>query len=142
MARWANITIAGVSLKSAGDVFCRADFVDAEALKGARGATNTVALDFSVHTQTGAHNLSGVAFGVRVYQLPVSKLNAIVAAIEAAYSDGEDFAVTGADGDGVDDIDVRARLEYQAGKPYTRGTFSGGLIRDINFRFVSAGPNE
>lgn len=141
MSRWAHITIAGVQLKDVSGVWCRAEFVDAEGLKGTVAASNQVALDFSVHTQWSDRGKAAVHFGVNVFQLPIAKIDAIIEATETAIRAGDTFVVAGADDDGVDDVNVRATLDYQAqgGKPYKRATFSGAYVRDVVFRFISTG---
>ncbi len=144
MSRFAQVTIAAVELKDLSGLWVRADFIDAEALRGDTAAASQIALDHTVHTQWSARGKAGVRFGVRVAQLPVSKLDAVVEAIEAAIQNGEGFAVTGSDMNEVDLIDVLAMRDDQAlgGKPYTRGSFSSGYVSDVTFRFISTGVNS
>jgi hypothetical protein len=85
---------------------------------------------------------AGVRFGVKLYQVPIALLDSIVSAMETAMLAGNSFAVTLSDDDEVDDIAVMAVIDYAglSGKPYTRGTFSGGYVRDVTLRFISTGP--
>ncbi len=138
-SRWAHITIGSIALQDLSGRWCRAEFLDAEALKGTVVASSVVALDATVHTQWTERGAAGVRFGVQVAQLHVSLLDAIVAALESAVKNGESIPVTGSDAEGIDDVAVRATVEYQNGKPYTRGQFSGHYVRDITFRFISIG---
>lgn len=143
MSRWPHITIAGVVLKDASGGWCRAEFVDSEGLKGTIAASHTIALDGTVHTQWSEREQSAIHYGVRITQLLVSKLEAIIAATEDALRAGEDFVVQGADEAGVDTIEVLSRIDYEAqgGKPFARGDFSGAYIRNVVFRFISTGES-
>lgn len=139
MSRFAHVTIAGIALQNLSGRWCRVDFLDAEALKSTVVSTSVVALDNTVHTQWTDREHASVRFGVQVAQLHISKLDAVVAAMEAALRDGESFAVSGADANNVDVVDVMARLDYEAlgGKPYTRGQISSGYVKDVIFRFIA-----
>ena len=141
MSRFPHVTIAEVTLQDLSGRWCRADFIDAEALKGTLVAATATALDGTVHTQWTDRARAGVRFGVRVAQLHISKLEDIVAAMETALQAGESFTVAGADTEGVDDLDVQAVIDYASlgGKPYTRGAFSGAYVQDVTFRFVTTG---
>lgn len=143
MSRFATGTIAGVALVDANGRACRADVLDAEALKSVIVAASVTALDNTVHTFISERLAAGVRYGVRVAQLRISKIEAIVAACESAMMAGNSFVVALADAEGVDDFDVQSVLEYQGGgKPYTRGTFSGVYVKDVVFRFIAIQPTE
>src|SRR4051812_568322 len=124
--RYAIATIAGVTL---GDEFgrkCRVDVLDGEAGKTQLTGSSVVALDFTVHTQLALRGAAALYFGLHPEWLPITKLNEVVAAMESALLDGNDFGVTAYDSLGdpkVDDIDVRAVPDFRAlgrGKYFTR----------------------
>lgn len=140
MSRYASGTIAEVSLVD-GALPIRIDVLDAEALKGTAIASSVVALDLSVHTQVLPTALSGIKFGCKFYQIPISVLDAVLVAMETAMLAGNSFEVSLSDADGIDEIAVMAQVDYQAlnGKAYTRGGFSGAYVRDVVMRFVSTG---
>ncbi|MDQ3649697.1 MAG: hypothetical protein M3458_05330 [Acidobacteriota bacterium] len=139
--RYSTGSIAGVALVQNG-INARIDVIDGEGLKGALVGSSIIALDFSVHTQVSSRGVKGTRFGVRVTYMPISLLNSIVAACEAAMGAGLDFAVILADQSGVnkaDNINVYCVPDFaaQGGKYYTRGALSGDYVRDCQFRFVT-----
>lgn len=142
MARFAEGSIAGFDLEDTNGLPLRVDVVDGEGFKSGAIASSVSALDLTVHTQVMATAAASIHFGVKLYQAPIAKLNAIVAGMEAAMLAGNSFAVTLADDDGVDDFAVMAVIDYAAlnGKAYTRGSFSSAYVRDVVFRFISTGP--
>ena len=147
MARYAEGSIAGEDILGPGGAASRIETVDAEGLKGSFTGTSQVALDNTVHTQLTQRGVKGVRWGVRVAFMLISNLNAIVAAMETALSEGDDFAVEMADAGGAlskaDSINVRCVPDFAAlgGRPYTRGALSGDYVKDIVFRFVTTGEN-
>lgn len=142
MARFAEGSIAGIDLEDTNTLPLRVDVLDGEQLKGNAAATNVTALDLTVHSQVlDTSAKAGIHFGVKLYQIPISVLDAILAAMETAILAGNTFEVLLADDDGVDSISVDAVIDYQAlnGKPYTRGNFAGVYVRDVTLRFISTG---
>lgn len=141
MSRYAEGSIAGVDLVDTNNIGLRVDLLDGEGLRSTIVSSAVLALDNTVHVQTMATALSGVHFGVRLAQCPVSVRDAIIEAMETAMAAGTPFEVTLADSDGVDDIAVMAVTD-DAQKRYSRGSFSGGYVRDVVFRFIATGPVE
>lgn len=140
--RWAVGSIAGVSLVDSGSRNMRTDVLDGEGLKSVFVGSSVQALDFSVHTQLASHGVKGVHFGCHIALLPISKLNAVVAAIEAAATANATFAVVLADATGsdkADNLSVQCVVDYQAinGKVYQRGLLSNIYVKNVVFRFIS-----
>jgi hypothetical protein len=142
MSRYADGSIAELDLVDTNSLPLCIDVLDGEALKGGAIASSVVALDQTVHTQILPTAQAGLHFGAKLYQAPISLLNDIVEAMEAAMLAGDSFEVSLSDTDGVDEIAVMAVIDYAAlsGRAYTRGTFSGAYVRDVTFRFISTGP--
>lgn len=140
--RWSSGTIAGVALTDLGGRDLRTDVLDGEMLSGALSGSSVTALDLTVHTQLISRLQRGARFGVHIAQIPIVRLQAIVAAMEAALAAADTFRVVLADDADADDIDVQAVLDFEAtgGKPYQRGAIAAGYAKDVVIRFVSTGP--
>lgn len=123
---------------------CRIDVIGGEAFANTLVGDSVEALDLTVHTQLLARTGSGVHFGAHVAQLPVSKVMAIVAAMQAAIAAGNSFNVTLADSAGVDDINVSCVPDFAAlsGSFYKRGGMSAGYMKDVIFQFIAVGANS
>lgn len=146
-SRWADVTIAGVEIRRPGGEFSKSRIVGAEALAGVLAGSVTVALDSTVHLLLSERETRGVRFRVVVAQMPASVLASVVAAIEAALSDGEAFPFVGSDESGVDDLSVLCFPDYEAlggsGNVYTRGEdLSGGFVREVTFPLITVGEFE
>lgn len=142
--RYAIASIAGVALQDEHGRGCRVDVVDGEGLKTSVIGRTVVALDFTTHTQLAERGPSGVRFGLRVAWMPVSLLNSVTAAMQAAIGASNTFAVIASDSGApplVDSINVRAVPDYQAmrGNLFTRGELSNDYVKDVLFRFISTG---
>lgn len=140
--RWAVGSIAGVSLVDSGSRNMRTDVIDGEGLKSVFVGSSVQALDFSIHTQLASHGVKGVHFGCHIALLLISKLNAVVTAIEAAATSNATFAVVLSDATGsdkIDNISVQCVIDYQAfsGKIFQRGAMSNLFVKDVVFRFIS-----
>lgn len=139
--RWAVGSIAGVALTDSGSRNMRVDVLDGEGLRSAFVGSSVFALDFTVHTQLANHGVKGVHFGVHIGLLPISKLNTIIAAIEAAANSNSTFNVTLADASGsdkVDNLNVNCVADYAAlqGRIFQRGALSNIYVKDVVFRFL------
>lgn len=144
MSRFAEGTIAAVSLVDTNSLPLRIDVLDGEQLKGTAIASHVTALDHTVHTQVMATTLSGIHFGCKFYQMPIALLESVLEAMETAMLAGDSFEVSLSDDDGIDTIAVMAVIDYAAlgGKAYTRGGFSGVYVRDVTMRFIATGAAE
>lgn len=141
--RWASGSIAGVALTDSGGRDLRTDVVDGEPLNSTLSGSNVTALDLTVHTQLISRLKKGVRFGVRIAQIPRTKLTSVVTAMEAALAGSTTFPVILSDTAGTDNISVKAVLDFEAtgGKPYQRGAIAAGYVKDVVIRFISTGPH-
>ena len=139
--RWASGSVAGVALQDAGGRDCRVDVLDGETLKGIYIGDSVLALDLSVHTQIINRGVKGAHFGIHVAQIPIDKVDDIIAAMETAIGAGNSFTVTLADEAGIDDFTVLCVPDYAAlgGRPYQRGGMAAGYVKEAIFRFISTG---
>lgn len=142
--RWVSGSVAGQSLTDAGGGSCRIETQDAEALKATVVGSTKTALDFSIHTQISIRGHKGIHFGIRILQIPIGKLNAVLAAMQAAVLNGVNFPViladAGAGADKLHDISVQARPDFDAmgGRLYTGGSLSSDYAKDVVIRFITA----
>lgn len=142
--RFSIASIAGVDLTDLADRDARVILLDAEGLKSSLTGASKQALDFTLHTQLSARAMKGVHFGARAAQLPVERLNAIVAAMEAAMDGDGFFEVVAVDESGtgaavVDDISADVVPDYAAmgGAIFRRGELSNLYAKDLLFRFIT-----
>lgn len=97
MSAWLEGSIGGVTLLVGGSDPCRASMLDGARLKTARFAHLTSAADGTPYVQgmnTAGKNL---AFGVHFHNVPLSVLDAVIAAVNTATDGSTSFNVTLAD---------------------------------------------
>lgn len=136
--RWASGFIAGVAVVDAGNRPCRMDVEDGAGLRGAMVGETILALDLTAHTQVINRAKIGVRFGLKIEQLPVSVLDDIVAAMDAAVAASTDFIVDVSDSAGADVINMRCLPDFPAngGGYYQRESIAGGFVKGVAMRFV------
>lgn len=133
---YAEVSIAGLPLETAGAEKCKALIVDgANFLITTTGSTQ-FAVDGTPYTQI-LDVTAGRAFGIRVDFMPPDLLADIVAAMVAAVSGGDTFNVTAVDD--IHDINVACVPDFGQGfVSYSPQRTHPDVVRDITFRFITA----
>ena len=136
MLGYAQGSIAGVALEDANGQSCKSLILDAANLLSTVTASQEIAADGSVYTQTLA-TTKGRAFGIKLEFIPPDVLNDIIAAVTSAVEAGNPFNVAIADD--ITNFDGDCEPDFAAGwlkvAPQRTNT---DVVKDAEFRFLTA----
>lgn len=140
--RYARVQINDLFLTSDGTaagVWCRTR-VENEAAFASSLAVNTVlSVDATPLSQILDRSLRGIPFTVVIEYCPESLLESLIAAFNAALISSGTVRVVC---DSLTDFDVEANIQPQNGALYTWESRSGGIVKGVRFKFISAGAES